>query len=270
MAPVTKAAGKNIPVVENTLELYVDPATGIMMVKDWKGNQEPFSNYISGTSGISGQPYFPNVLSNGAVSDDTITTGLAIDFQGDLFIGAAGAVEQISFPNLTTLSAEVTGNNWTGGCVITRMDYLTEINLPALQNIAGSLNLRNNAALTLLDLSALQTVGLDFNIVRCGSITQLNLSNLISTNNTLTVSLNTMLNTLTFPSSANISGTVNYNLSQNALSQASVDSILVSLDNGGASNGNLDISGGTNAAPGVAGAAAVISLTNKGWTVSTN
>lgn len=55
-----------------------------------------------------------------------------------------------------------------------------------------------------------------------------------------------------------------------ALDETGVDNILVSVDTSGAENGTLDLDGGTNAAPGVAGAAAKLSLEGKGWTVTTN
>lgn len=55
-----------------------------------------------------------------------------------------------------------------------------------------------------------------------------------------------------------------------ALSQQSVDNILISIDTAGQSNGILGISGGTSSTPSLAGWAAVISLEQKGWTVSVN
>lgn len=55
-----------------------------------------------------------------------------------------------------------------------------------------------------------------------------------------------------------------------ALSQTSVDNILVSLDTAGQSNGTLSLNAGTSSAPGPAGLAAKTSLQGKGWTVSTN
>jgi hypothetical protein len=56
----------------------------------------------------------------------------------------------------------------------------------------------------------------------------------------------------------------------NAIAEASVNGILVELDAGGLSNGEVDVAGGTSAAPTGAGATAATSLTGKGWTVSTN
>lgn len=55
-----------------------------------------------------------------------------------------------------------------------------------------------------------------------------------------------------------------------ALSQQSVDNILVSINAAGQSGGIVGIDGGTSSAPGPAGLAAKASLQAKGWTVTTN
>ena len=55
-----------------------------------------------------------------------------------------------------------------------------------------------------------------------------------------------------------------------ALSQQSVDNILISIDNAGQLNGTLGISGGTSSPPSSTGLAAKASLISKGWTVTTN
>lgn len=55
-----------------------------------------------------------------------------------------------------------------------------------------------------------------------------------------------------------------------ALSQQSVDNILVSLDTAGQSNGVVNIDGGTSSSPGPSGLAAKASLEAKGWSVITN
>jgi hypothetical protein len=62
----------------------------------------------------------------------------------------------------------------------------------------------------------------------------------------------------------------NYTWQNCALSQQSVDNILVSIDTAGQSSGILEIDGGTSAAPGAAGLSAKLSLEGKGWTVLTN
>jgi hypothetical protein len=71
----------------------------------------------------------------------------------------------------------------------------------------------------------------------------------------------------------NITGCANLldiDLSSNSLTEASVDHVLISLDNYGLSNGYLVLSGGTNAIPSAAGLAAKTSLEGKGWYVAVN
>lgn len=73
--------------------------------------------------------------------------------------------------------------------------------------------------------------------------------------------------------SLNISGCSNLiDLSADgcALTEASVNAILIELDQQGNVSGYVDVSGGTNAAPTGLGAAAVISLESKGWDVYYN
>lgn len=55
-----------------------------------------------------------------------------------------------------------------------------------------------------------------------------------------------------------------------ALTEASVNDILGWLDGGGETNGYVDLSGGTNAAPTGDGLTAVTNLEGKGWTVQVN
>jgi len=71
----------------------------------------------------------------------------------------------------------------------------------------------------------------------------------------------------------NITGCTNLDdvdLTDNNLTEASVDHVLISLDNYGLSNGYLVLSGGTNSIPSAAGDAAVLSLQAKGWYVDVN
>jgi hypothetical protein len=55
-----------------------------------------------------------------------------------------------------------------------------------------------------------------------------------------------------------------------ALSQTSVDNILVSINAAGQSNGTLDITGGTSSPPSQTGITAKTALEARGWTVNTN
>lgn len=71
----------------------------------------------------------------------------------------------------------------------------------------------------------------------------------------------------------NITGCVNLEeveLIDNALTEASVDHVLITLDNNGLSNGYVELNGGTNAVPSAAGLLAKTSLEGKGWTVNVN
>ncbi len=65
-------------------------------------------------------------------------------------------------------------------------------------------------------------------------------------------------------------GTAHLNLSGNALSQASVDELLLSSEIVASDNGYLNISGGTNAVPNASGISAINTLISKGWEVYYN
>ena len=65
-------------------------------------------------------------------------------------------------------------------------------------------------------------------------------------------------------------GLTNLRLDGNALIEAAVDRVLTSLDTAGESNGTLDLSGGTNAAPSATGLAAKSNLEARGWYVTVN
>ena len=71
----------------------------------------------------------------------------------------------------------------------------------------------------------------------------------------------------------NITGCSNLldvDLTDNALTEASIDHVLISLDNYGLSNGFVYLAGGTNSIPSAAGLAAKTSLEGKGWYVQVN
>jgi len=62
-----------------------------------------------------------------------------------------------------------------------------------------------------------------------------------------------------------------YDFSNNALSQTTVDDILLALDNNGQTNKIVYLDGGTNSAPtGGASNPNKLSLEGKGWTVNIN
>jgi len=63
---------------------------------------------------------------------------------------------------------------------------------------------------------------------------------------------------------------IDFNAFNCALTETAVDDILVVLSNNGESNGYVDVSGGTNAAPSATGLAAKLVLEGNGWTVTVN
>jgi hypothetical protein len=84
------------------------------------------------------------------------------------------------------------------------------------------------------------------------------------------VSYNQALTTVSFPVLANVDSFSDVRFTNNALTQASVDHILVKIAGSGSIGGMLDFTGGTNAAPSAAGLAAKATLLGRGWTVSHN
>lgn len=78
---------------------------------------------------------------------------------------------------------------------------------------------------------------------------------------------NTAQTTADAPISAVLNSYLTY---ENGYDQASVDRILVALDQTGPTVGGVDISGGTSAAPSATGLTAKANLQGKGWTVTTN
>jgi hypothetical protein len=71
----------------------------------------------------------------------------------------------------------------------------------------------------------------------------------------------------------NITGCVNLDdveLDNNDLTEASVNHVLITLDDNGLSNGRVGLSGGTSATPSGLGLAAQASLVIKGWAVFVN
>ncbi len=82
-----------------------------------------------------------------------------------------------------------------------------------------------------------------------------------------------LYNTSTGLQHINITGCINLedvDLNNNALTQASVDHVLITLDENNLTGGYVDLSSGTNAIPSAAGLAAKLSLEGKAWNVNVN
>jgi Leucine-rich repeat (LRR) protein len=77
-------------------------------------------------------------------------------------------------------------------------------------------------------------------------------------------------NSLTAIDIAGLSALIYVGATDNALPEAAVDDILAKLDTFGLSNGEVALSGGTNAIPSAAGLTSKANLEGKGWTVTVN
>lgn len=149
-------------------------------------------------------------------------------------------------------------------------------NVSGNQSVAAylvpSLYLQGGTATT-ITFSTLETVAI--NMQSFSSLTTVNFPALTTVYFTgmsgLSISNCPNLTTITIPVLTNIlGGNGYYQFSSNALSQATVDDILVKFAATTASNCSLYLDGGSNAAPSSIGVAAKSTLLNRGWSVQTN
>lgn len=189
------------------------------------------------------------------------------------------AVEELRLPNLTTVTYSV---------VIETSD-LQVLDLTALQTVGKNLIL-NNITDTTIDLSALTSIGLVANIGNSTTVTSIDLSALVSVEG-LSISQMTALTTLDLSSLTTMTNNLScndnpaldtvslnnaldnldINFANCALTQTTVDAILLAIDTAGFSNGNMDLSGGTSSTPtGGTLNANYLNLLSNGWTVNIN
>lgn len=181
--------------------------------------------------------------------------------------------------NTGLLTADIS-QNLLSSITLTNNTALTSLNIGI--NSLSSLNVSSNTALTYLNcesnnlstltltaLTNLQEIHFDNN-----TLTTLNLSN--NTNLTQIFGGVNNITTVTMPASVNITTTYHFDLSDNALTQTSVNNILQKIDSYTTPSGNnitdklIILTGGTNAAPSGAGLTAKTSLESKGYYVQTN
>jgi hypothetical protein len=193
-----------------------------------------------------------------------INTSSGINFSGTWF----NCQNLTSFPLLDTSNGTSFTATWS--------DCFNLASFPLLDTSAGTnfaytwANCRSLVSFPLLDTSS----GISFNYAwfNCFDLTSFPLLNVRNGTNFLGAWFN-CTGLTSFPA-----GMFNSCLATNftnawyncALSQQSVDNILVSLDTAGRSNGTVSINGGTSAAPSATGLAAKASLQARGWTVTTN
>ena len=131
---------------------------------------------------------------------------------------------------------------------------------------ASLVNIRENLSLSSITLTSLTGVtNGDFVVSFTDSLPSLDLLSLIDVNsNSIIIANGSVLSAITFNTSLNC---INFNLTENILSQDSVDDIFTKIDNFGLTGGTIDISGGSNAIP---SPGLIASLQDKDWTVKTN
>ena len=150
---------------------------------------------------------------------------------------------------INSVSPSLTGVNLTG-CT-----SLTELRLDDSDFSGGIPNLTG--------LSSLEWIDFD----QCGIVGSINLSSLASLRG-FDLSGNSAMTEVIISSAQSLVDDVN--LFSCALTQQSVDNILVALSNNGVSNGYVQLDGGTNAIPSATGLAAKSVLEGNGWSVNVN
>jgi Leucine-rich repeat (LRR) protein len=211
------------------------------------------------------------------------------------------ALPSLSLTTNTALKYLQANNNQLGSLNLNNNTGLLTANIS--QNLLSSITLTNNTGLTSLNIgvnslssldvssnTALTYLNCESNNLSTLSLTSLtNLQELHFANNTLTsldLSNNTNLTqifggvnnitTVTMPTSVNVTTTYHFDLSDNALTQATINNILQKIDSYPTPTGNnltdklVILTGGTNATPSGAGLTAKTSLESKGYYVQTN
>lgn len=241
-----------------------------------------FSISLQSEITVLSAPVLETIGSNFVLDSDGLTS---IDLSslesigGGITILGLNGMNIFSLPSLTHMG----GMNINNNAITTVMDF------GAVVGTIGATAIHDNAALTTISgLGGVVATSGNMVINNNVLLTSLNLDSLVSVVDSLSI-ISCAFSTLAFPSlttlismvitdngsltainlgSANTC--VNIEFSRNDLSQASVDDILAKIDGAGASNGSLNLSGGTNAIPSAAGLLSKTSLEGRGWTVIVN
>lgn len=257
---------------------------------------------LSGTGSPVGAqtPDFVDQLYHDTAADEYWrSTGLT-NADWTQIVGAPSGVDLFSYNNDTgtdfssTLLTEFTGDFWITGA--SNGSDLTSVSFPNLTTVGGFFDLDAHPDLATLDLTSLETVGdgssgiflgsldslpavnLPALITNAGSFTvqgmpamiTLNIPNLVTITGNVDCSLNTVLVTVDCSSWVPTNGTTIL-FTDGALNESSVDLILARcVANAAFVSGTVALNGGTNAPPGVQGAADVLVLQGRGVTVTTN
>ena len=188
-----------------------------------------------------------------------------------------------NLPNLTNFDADFNGLIAADFSGLTNLNYIdiSDCDLPNGSNSLTSIDVTGCSALTSLraDDSDFSELGLA-SIVGFGDLVNLELLDLDQCGLSGTIDLtgkpalydvdlggNVNITAVNISSSQPIA---DFSANNNALTQASVDAILIALSTNGINNGYVSLDGGTNAAPSSIGSAAKEVLQENGWTVYVN
>lgn len=265
VTPCANKSGKNSPVgvvtSDFTGQTYQDTDTGNVWQSD-----------AAGTTAwtLISQPAVPT---NVSIPDGTL---LSFIYDG------SDTVKSITFPNLISMGGVgVTISNSSSLQVISfpALDAcnnfemvanpsLVEIDIPVATGFS-TFNVSQCSILSSMDVTFVQSIGTSLTIFDTG-LTELNFTSLSAPLPTATnISSNFALTSLTMGGQALLDGG-DYNFSDNALDETSVDLILAAGIAGGMTSGSIALIGGTNSAPSLTGQANVLILQGNGVTVSTN
>ena len=244
----------------------------------------PILGLASGSIGISSNSVLdiinlPNVTETRSLGVDSNSSLTSID--SDSLVTCINGLTINENPALTSFL--ITSLEETGGFTFTNNDSILALNAPTLVTVGGSgewargLEVSQNDSLLTCDFSSLEStsreqfgIGISsLGITNNNSLTSIDLSSFQTTNGKgILIQDNAQLTDITFNPSGFAAGI--YQFRNNALSQATVDSLLVSLVAFGGPAAQVSIQGGTNSAPGPAGLAAKATLIAAGWNVTTN
>jgi len=160
-------------------------------------------------------------------------------------IGADAVTTEFHFPNLTTILGATDNGNFD----FYECTNLTTIDAPLLAIIDGAINCQDCPALTTITLPLLVSVTLGAIVFfNCTSLASFSLPSLVTVGGNVEGNDCTALVTFSCPVWLPAGGsTINFN--NCALLAASVNQILARCVAAGVTTGNIDLSGGTNAAP---------------------
>lgn len=220
----------------------------------------------------------------------TTLSAPALVTTGSVSISTLGGLQVFDLPLLKSIGSSLS---------LSSFPALTSFSLPSLEYVGSFLQISSMTALTAFDCSALRVLGNTALFSDLGFITSLDFSNLVYISSGLTISLCSSLTsldvsslvtcsaftisngtpnlaTITMPPPGTLKTASNFIISSCALTQQSVDDILVALAALDGTNGTTVYTGrtvtltGTSSLPSATGLAAIAMLVARGCTVTTN